>query len=85
MSIVERLVKTVSLLEFRQKAQAVLSYVQKGQGVLLTYRGKPVARLEPVTTRSAGPEDPFYSLNRLADVRGKSLTNDEIDRVVYGS
>ena len=77
--------KTFSLLEFRQKAQAVLSYVQKGQSVLLTCRGKPVARLEPVTSRSAGQDDPFYSLDRLADARGESLTNDEIDRVVYGS
>jgi len=85
MSIVECLVKTVSLLEFRRKAQAVLSYVQKGQGVVLTYRGKPVARLEPVTSRTADQEDPFYSLNRLADARGESLTNEEIDRVVYGS
>lgn len=77
--------KSVSLLEFRQKAQAVLSYVQKGQGVLLTCRGKPVARLEPVTSRSVGQDDPFYSLDRLADPRGESLTNDEIDRVIYGS
>ena len=77
--------KTISLLEFRQKMQAVLSYVQKGQGVLLTYRGKPVARLEPVTNRSAGHDDPFYSLDRLAEDRGESLTNDEMDRVVYGS
>jgi prevent-host-death family protein len=77
-------VKTVSLLEFRKKAQTVLAYVQKGQGVLLTYRGKPVARLEPLANRSVGQEDPFYSLDRLADPRGVSLTNDEIDRVIYG-
>jgi len=78
-------VKTVTLLEFRQKAQVVLSYVQKGQSVLLTNRGKPVARLEPVTSGSPGQDDPFYSLYQLADVRGESLTNDQIDRVVYGS
>ena len=81
----ERPVKTISLLEFRRKAQAVLTYVQKGQGVLLTCRGKPVARLEPVTSRAPGQDDPFYSLNRLADARGESMTNDEIDRAIYGS
>jgi prevent-host-death family protein len=81
----EPLVKTVSLLDFRRRAEAILSYVQKGQSVLLTRRGKPVARLEPVTDRSAGQDDPFYSLHRLAAARGESLTNDEIDRVVYGS
>lgn len=77
--------KSVSLLEFRQKAQSVLSYVQQGQGVILTCRGKPVARLEPVAERPASQDDPFYSLDELADPDGKSLTNDEIDRVVYGS
>lgn len=85
LSILEQRLKSVSLLEFRQKAQAVLSYVQNGQGVLLTCRGKPVARLEPVSSRSAGQDDPFYALDQLADRGGESLTNDEIDRVLYGS
>lgn len=76
--------KTVSLLEFRQSAQAVIRYVERGQSVVLTYRGKPVARLEPMTRRAASPEDSFYSLDQLADARGESLTNDEMDRVVYG-
>ena len=77
--------KSVTLLEFRQQAQAVLAQVQKGQGVLLTYRGKPVARLEPVTNRSASSDDPFYTLDQLADDRAESLANDEVDRVVYGA
>lgn len=77
--------KSVSLLEFRQKAQSVLSYIQQGQGVILTYRGKPVARLEPVASRSASQDDPFYSLDQLSSLCGESLSNDEIDRVVYGS
>jgi len=83
MRVREGCVKSVSLLEFRQKAQAVLSYVQKGRGVVLTCRGKPVARLEPVASASATEDDPFYSLDQLADSQGDSLTNDEIDRVVY--
>ena len=77
--------KTVSLLEFRQKAQTVLNQVSKGQGVLLTYRGKPVARLEPVNNRSANGEDHFYLIDQLADDRAESLTNEQMDRVVYGS
>ena len=77
--------KTVSLLEFRQKAMSVLSYVQKGQGVVLTYRGKPVARLEPLAKRAASGEDPFYTLDRLADARVESATNQDMDRVIYGS
>jgi len=81
----ERAVKTVSLLEFRKKARTVLDCVKRGQSVVLTYRGKPVARLEPVTSRSAPEQDPFYSLDRLAVVGGESLSNGEIDRAVHGS
>ncbi len=77
--------KTVSLLEFRKKARTVLNCVKRGQSVVLTYRGKPVARLEPMTSRSAPEPDPFYSLDRLAAVGGESLSNDEIDRAVYGT
>ena len=77
--------KTISLLEFRRNAQTVLKYVQKGQSVLLTLRGKPVARLEPLSDRSVGPEDPFYSLDRLADDLAASMTNVQMDRVIYGS
>jgi hypothetical protein len=51
----------------------------------LTYRGKPAARLEPIVERQITPEDPFYALDRLADAKGASLTNDEIDRIVYGT
>jgi len=63
----------------------VLTYVQKGQEVLLAYRGKPIARLEPVTKLSSDSQDPFYVLDQLADAHAESVTNQDIDGVVYGS
>ena len=75
--------KTVSMLELRQNAQAIVEKVERGQPFLLTYRGRPVARIEPVET-SAEKDDPFYSLGELADHNGKSLTNREIDEALYG-
>ena len=39
--------KTVSMLEFRKNAMEIVKGVQRGQRVVLTYRGEPVARLEP--------------------------------------
>ncbi|MBP7829954.1 MAG: type II toxin-antitoxin system prevent-host-death family antitoxin [Kiritimatiellae bacterium] len=74
----------VSLLEFRKDAGGVLNRVRRGQSLLLTVRGKPVARLEPVK-RKAGPEDPLYRLADLAAEDGVSLSNAEMDRGIYGA
>lgn len=76
--------KSISVLEFRQRAKAILSAVEKGQRVVLTYRGKPVARLEPIGQEAVDSDDPFYRLNELAAKNGKSLTNSEMDQLVYG-
>ena len=51
---------------------------------MLTYRGKPVARLEPP---EVAPQhgDPFYALADLADGSGRNQTNQEIDEAIYGA
>jgi prevent-host-death family protein len=75
--------KTVSLLEFRKNAEATLEEVSKGKSIVLTRRGKAVARLEPVKKDAVDPDDPIYSLGNLA-VEGDSLSNEEMDREIYG-
>ena len=75
--------KIVSMLEFRRDAQGVIRRVRRGQRMILTYRGKPVARLEPISGARPEADDPFYTLSELA-TSGTSLTNDEIDAIVYG-
>lgn len=77
--------KTVSMLEFRQDADRVLAQLRKGERMVLTYRGKPVARLEPIAAETTHADDPFYRLGELADDAGKSLSNREIDRAIYGA
>jgi antitoxin (DNA-binding transcriptional repressor) of toxin-antitoxin stability system len=72
--------KTVSMLEFRKQADKVLRKVIKGQSFLLTYRGKPVARLEPLKPDSIVGNDSIYSLDELASDTLEPLTNDAIDR-----
>ena len=59
--------------------------VGQGKRMILTYRGKPVMRLEPIIDRPVGPDDPFYSLAQLATAKGRALTNEEIDQIVYES
>lgn len=76
--------KTISMLEFRKKAEAVLNRVRAGQPYILTYRGKPVARLEPIADGEIPDDDPFYMLPQHAVEGTESLSNDEIDRIVYG-
>jgi antitoxin (DNA-binding transcriptional repressor) of toxin-antitoxin stability system len=75
--------KKISMLDFRLHAERVIAQIQKGQRMILTRRGKPVARLEPIVDEAPAAEDPFYSLTGLAE-SGASLTNSQIDAVVYG-
>lgn len=71
------------MLELRRNAQGIIDEVRRGQRFMLTHRGKPVARIEPLDSAPA-VEDPFYGLADLADAEGESLTNREIDKTVYG-
>ena len=76
--------KTVSMLDFRNNAEKIIAQVQKGQRMILTCRGKPVARLEPIVNESADGDDPFYTLSDVSDSAGASLSNAQIDDIVYG-
>ncbi|MQA90823.1 MAG: type II toxin-antitoxin system prevent-host-death family antitoxin [Gemmatimonas sp.] len=79
--------KTLSMLEFRRNARLVIEAVQRGECLILTYRGKPVARLEPVRPEATAiPEDdPLFRIEDYAvDGAGGRLPNDEIDRLIYG-
>jgi prevent-host-death family protein len=75
--------QSVTMLDFRKRADQVLKMVRKGQRFVLTYRGKPVARLEPLEPTEIG-DDPIYDLDELASHRAKPLSNREMDSVIYG-
>ncbi|MBI4537909.1 MAG: type II toxin-antitoxin system Phd/YefM family antitoxin [Gemmatimonadetes bacterium] len=78
--------KTLSMLEFRRNARRALEAIQRGERLVLTYRGKPVARLEPVRPAAAEiPEDdPLLRVDDFAvEGPGGRLENEEIDRLVY--
>jgi antitoxin (DNA-binding transcriptional repressor) of toxin-antitoxin stability system len=78
--------KSITLLELRQHPANILREVARGRSMVLKYRGKPAARLEPLPKDAAvAPGDPFYSLNEIAVPGGDALSNEEIDRVVYGA
>ncbi len=79
--------KTVTMLEFRKNAEGILRRVRQGERFVLSHRGHPAARLEPITTpRVADPaSDLFLTIGRraLPSPRGKTRHTD-IDRILYG-
>lgn len=72
------------MLEFRRRAPEIVSRVRRGERLVLTYRGRPVARLEPWEPPAVSAEDPLFRLPSLAEAGGGKLSNAEIDRLVYG-
>jgi antitoxin (DNA-binding transcriptional repressor) of toxin-antitoxin stability system len=73
----------VSVLEFRRDAVAIIRKVRQGKRLAMTYRGKPVMRLEPIQAHTPDAEDPFYRITELATPKGQALTNEEIDQAIY--
>ena len=88
--------KTITMLELRQNAEAVVQDLRRGLALTLTYRGQPLARLEPIrpSAEDIAVDDPLYRLaeqaglaktdERLAKENAR-LTNRDIDRALYGS
>lgn len=74
---------TVTMLEMRKDPVKIIEQVRAGRPLLLTYRGKPAIRLEPVVENVAVEEDAFLHLADHA-VKVGSLTNVQIDEVLYG-
>ncbi len=75
--------KTISVLEFRKNAKKIIQWVTQGQRLMMTYRGKPVARIEPIQDGLPDENDPFYLLPGYAIETGSDLSNEQIDRIVY--
>jgi len=78
---------TISMLELRTKSREVIQRLQRGERLALTFRGKKVATLLPEQDPDeipVPPDDPFRSLCRLAEPELGSMTNEQIDRTLYG-
>lgn len=75
--------RQITMVELRRDAEKIIEQIKQGQSMVLTYRGKPVVRLEPISQPHQADDDPFYSLHELAVSAGESLTNREIDEILY--
>ena len=79
--------KTVTMLEFRKDAEGVLRRVARGERFVLSHRGKPAARIEPIQTQTPDNplSDPFLGVGQRAKPSPKGRTNHgDIDRILYG-
>ena len=72
------------MVELRRDAEGVLRRVRQGERLVLTYRGRPVARLEPYASPVASTDDPLYRLAELSVDEGETPSNDQMDAIVYG-
>lgn len=74
------------MVEFRRNAESILRRLAKGERFILSHRGRPAARLEPLTASPPdASEDPFLTIGRRATPSPKAPTSHEqIDRVLYG-
>jgi antitoxin (DNA-binding transcriptional repressor) of toxin-antitoxin stability system len=79
--------KTVTMLHFRKDAAAILRRIAKGERFILSHRGRPAARLEPVARAlpTDPATDPFLSIAGRATPSPKGATHHEdIDSFIYG-
>ncbi len=78
--------QTLTMLEFRKNAETILRRVGRGERFVLSHRGRPVARLEPIPKSNApAADDPLLTIGAraLPSPKGK-IRHSDIDRVIYG-
>lgn len=75
------------MLELRRHARRVFRAIQRGERLILTYRGRPVARLEPVrVSGETNREDPIFRIEQFAEPGpGGKLARRHIEQAVYGA
>lgn len=66
----------------------LVARAEKGERIVIARNGKPVAQLGPAPKSKApkiAPDDPLLNLEKFAVAGpGGKLTNEEIDRILYG-
>jgi prevent-host-death family protein len=74
------------MLQFRRDAEGILRRVAKGERFVLSHRGRPAARLEPLAASVAhAAEDPFLTIGQRALPSPKGQTkHEDIDQIIYG-
>lgn len=75
--------KSVSVLEFRKNAEKIIRWSKQGKRMIMTYRGRPVIRLEPIQEDAVDKDDPFLQLDGIAVGKKEDLSNRQMDEIIY--
>jgi len=76
--------KTITMLDLRKDARRIVQRVKSGEKLVLSYRGENSVLLEPYRDTSCDNDDDLlFKLQDMAE-EGGSLSNAEIDEVLYG-
>ena len=67
------------MLELRLNTEKIIKLVQSGQSLILTRRGNPVARIEPIKKETQDPIDPFFLLSGIGKVASFMVNNIFVD------
>ena len=67
---------TVNLKEARKRLGELVGAAEHGESVVITRRGRQVARLVPIEKRASGRLPDLTQFRASIKVKGKSLTDD---------
>lgn len=77
--------ETISMLEIRRNAKALVERLGRGESFRITYRNRTVGELfPPKVSYEITPDDPVYRIAEMAEDLGGGMDSREIDRIVYG-
>jgi len=78
---------SITMLDLRKNSNILLEKLKRKEKILLSFRGKPVATIHPISQESDWESDSFLQfINSIPKSTGKKskLSNEEIDSLVYG-
>jgi prevent-host-death family protein len=81
--------EVVNIHDAKTRLSQLVARAEKGERITIARDGKPVAQLGPAPKRrrqALPADDPLLNLDTFAvDGAGGDLTNEEIDRTLYGA
>jgi prevent-host-death family protein len=80
--------KLINIHAAKTRLSQLIARAERGERIIIARDGRPVAQLGPAPKgkrATLSPDDPLLNLSDFAvDGAGGQMTNDDIDRLLYG-